>query len=141
MENPGFPKRGVSTQRWGTKLLFWPIFPENCMKMKKLDREAAYISDFPLDPPKLSKLCIRASPKRELFCCFAWTGHSSIHHIYSDLPTLYTFAELNWTKVNVLLVRLILLQLFWFTWRCFAIVEWYTFKIQMIYSRLILNFW
>ena len=32
--NPGFARRGAPTQRWGTKLLFWPFFTENCMKMK-----------------------------------------------------------------------------------------------------------
>ena len=32
---PGLPRRGHQPQRWRCNLLFWLIFPEDCMKMKK----------------------------------------------------------------------------------------------------------
>ena len=49
--DPGFPRqRGHQPQRWGANLLFWSIFPENCLKTrKKMDREGV-LGAHPLDP-------------------------------------------------------------------------------------------
>ena len=39
---PGFPRRGAIPKGGDAELLLWPIFAENCMKMKtKMDREVA----------------------------------------------------------------------------------------------------
>ena len=33
--DPGFPKGGGANPKEGRQPILWPIFPENCMKMKK----------------------------------------------------------------------------------------------------------
>ena len=33
--DPGFPRGGTLTPKGGRQPIIWPIFPENCMKMKK----------------------------------------------------------------------------------------------------------
>ena len=32
----GFPESGANHKGGGANLLFWPLFPENCMKLKKM---------------------------------------------------------------------------------------------------------
>ena len=33
--DPGFPRGGGANPKGGRQPIIWPIFPENCMKMKK----------------------------------------------------------------------------------------------------------
>ena len=43
--DPLFP-RGGANRKEGCQPIIWPRFAENCMKMKKLDREGAGIQNF-----------------------------------------------------------------------------------------------
>ena len=44
--DPGFPRGGGANPRGGRQPIIWPIFPKNCMKMKKF-----WARGGPLDPP------------------------------------------------------------------------------------------
>ena len=46
--NPGFPRGGGANPKGGHQPIIWPIFPENCMKMKKFWARGGR---HPLDPP------------------------------------------------------------------------------------------
>ena len=52
--DPGFPRGGDANPKGGGRQpIIWPIFPENCMKMKKFwaRGRGARPSRPPLDPP------------------------------------------------------------------------------------------
>ena len=52
--DPGFPRGGgANCQRGGANLLFWSIFPENCMNMKEFGPRGGGVHPWhlPLDPP------------------------------------------------------------------------------------------
>ena len=52
MADPELPNRGALT----TNLLFWPILPKHCMKMKNMNPEGTRVSGTPLDPPMITRL-------------------------------------------------------------------------------------
>ena len=50
--DPGFPRGGGVNPKGGRQPIIWPIFPENCMKMKKFGAGGARGTRAPpLDPP------------------------------------------------------------------------------------------
>ena len=50
--DPGFPRGGCANYKGGgANLLFLPIFPKNCMKLKKFGLRGARPWHPPLDPP------------------------------------------------------------------------------------------
>ena len=46
--DPGFPRGGGANLKGGRQPIIWPIFPENCMKMKKFWAGGARV---PRTPP------------------------------------------------------------------------------------------
>ena len=41
----GFPRGGVNPKQ-GYQRIIWPIFPENCMKMKNKSRSGTHVKNF-----------------------------------------------------------------------------------------------
>ena len=54
--DPGFPRGGDAKPKGGRKPIIWPIYPENCMKMKKFWARGGAHPLCPLDPPLLYTL-------------------------------------------------------------------------------------
>ena len=84
-----FPEEGALTPKGGRQPIIWPIFSENCMKMKKFwAGGGARPSRPPLDPPLVStfslkgRYCHGAMIKNE---CFPLCRRGLLAYVYSGV--------------------------------------------------------
>ena len=71
---------GCQDQRWGANPLFWPFFPENCMKLKQIGPKD--VPSAPLDPP-INMVVWPWLDKSTESC----SGFGSLHHMENIFMT------------------------------------------------------